>query len=390
MLAAHYRSGYLKELRMGRILRNLESGIEMQLLEKPGNGYGNHSIDLYGDGADSITISRSHWGIYDLAQVWSFVSTDSIAKSMLIGLDNHQDSTAIYLSDEDRPLSVSGDTRIKGVAFVPKSGIRKAYVESRPYSGVEVVYGKINDSGRKLDGLTDAYLGYLKEELKRAGNIDGELQILPTNSLTVGFLDSVQRFRVPKGQVISQQLSGKMILYADSMVVIEKYAKLDNIIVFAQSIKVEEGFIGNCQLFARDSITVGNNASLSYPSVLGIISVDHLVDQAKIDIGKNVKFEGIILSYEDKRSALQTMISIGSSSIITGEVYATGLLKLSKDVKVFGKVSCNRFIMKTPTTLYENFLVDVTLDRKSRSKYYLGSPIFRGKEQHGKILKWLN
>jgi hypothetical protein len=107
-------------------------------------------------------------------------------------------------------------------------------------------------------------------------------------------------------------------------------------------------------------------------------------------LGTNVVFEGIILSYEPKRSALQTLVGLGEKTVVKGEIYATGLIKLEKKIKVEGKVSCNRFIMQTPTTLYENFLVDVTINRKARSRVYLTSAIFTGVSGNKKILRWEN
>ena len=73
-----------------------------------------------------------------------------------------------------------------------------------------------------------------------------------------------------------------------------------------------------------------------------------------------------------------------------GEVYATGFVKMDKPVKIQGKVSCNRFIIQTPTSLYENYLIDIEINRKKRSKYYLGSALFPMKQLQNAILKWLN
>ena len=387
MLAAHYRGSYLKEMRMARLSRNMDSGIAYVLTGNENTSDSLEGLDLFGDQADSVLIAKKKWGIFTLATVKSFVLSDTLKRSFLMGLETTNDALAVYLSDEDRPLSVSGDTRITGDVEVPKAGMRKSYVESRPYSGDQLVYGKIQDSKRTLGGLEKKWITEIEEKL--------DFDPLALSTLTAGdehvsFFAAAKEFDVSRLTKIDNNLSGQITLYSDTTVQISADAKLDNTIIYAKSIVIADGFKGNCQLFARDSIIVGNDVALSYPSVLALISKEKIVDQAKITLGSNVVFEGIILSYEPKRSALQTLVSLGEKTVVKGEIYATGLIKLEKKIKVEGKVSCNRFIMQTPTTLYENFLVDVTLNRKARNRVYLTSAIFTGVSGNKKILRWEN
>lgn len=387
MLAAHYRGSYLKEMRMARLSRNMDSGIAYVLAENENASDSVEGLDLFGDQTDSVLIAKKKWGIFTLVTVKSFVLSDTLKRGFLTGLETTNDALAVYLSDEDRPLSVSGDTRITGDVEVPKAGMRKSYVESRPYSGDQLVYGKIQDSKRTLGGLEKKWITEIEEKL----DFDpSALSALTAGDEHVSFFAAAKEFDVSRLTKISNNLSGQIMLYSDTTVRISAGAKLDNTVIYAKSIVIADGFKGNCQLFARDSIIVGNDVMLSYPSVLALISKEKTVDQAKITLGTNVVFEGIILSYEPKRSALQTLVGLGEKTVVKGEIYATGLIKLEKRIKVEGKVSCNRFIMQTPTTLYENFLVDVTLNRKARNRVYLTSAIFTGVLGNRKILRWEN
>lgn len=387
MLAAHYRGSYLKEMRMARLSRNMDSGIVYVLAENENTIDTLEGLDLFGDQTDSVLIAKKKWGIFTLATVKSFVLTDTLKRSFMMGHETNNDAFAVYLSDEDRPLSVSGDTRITGDVEVPKAGIRKSYVENRPYSGDQLVYGKISDSKRTLGGLEKKWIKEMEDKL----DFDpSQLPALKAEEERVSFFSATKEFNVSGLSRLDHNLSGQVILYSDTVVKISADATLDNTVMYAKAIIVADGFKGNCQLFARDSITVGNNVVLSYPSVLGLVSKEKMVDQAKIVLGNDVLFDGIIFSYEPKRSALQTLVGLGENTIVKGEVYVTGLLKLAKKVKVEGKVSCNRFIMQTPTTLYENFLVDVTLNRKARNRVYLTSSIFTGISGNKKILRWEN
>ncbi|RZM21551.1 MAG: hypothetical protein EOO88_32685, partial [Pedobacter sp.] len=263
MLAAHYRNGYLKELRMIRLVNNLESAQARVLARAMGSGYGTNGTDLYGDGLDSVTISSKAWGVFDLAVVKSFVSSDTLKKAFLVGMDKRSDSVAIYLSDENRPLAVSGDTRITGNVQVPKSGMRKSYAEGRPFSGENMVDGKIRDSERKLKPLSKGYLSELNMALDNPGAL---WRRIPDQDLHVSFFDSVRRFRLSPGEVLSNSFSGHIILFTDSSVVLSSSCRLDGVLLFAKSIRIENGFAGNAQLFARDSIIIGDDVRLGYPS----------------------------------------------------------------------------------------------------------------------------
>ncbi len=225
---------------------------------------------------------------------------------------------------------------------------------------------------------------------KELGRDLSAMEVLSGQNIDASFFGPKKVFSVPLAGKLTGELSGQIVLYSDTSVFVSRAAKLNNVVVYAHSITVEEGFEGNCQLFARDSIIVGDKVVLHYPSVLGLVAKEKTVDQARIMVGKDVSISGVVFSYEPKRSALQTMISLSERTKLKGEVYSTGLIKLGKGVRIDGKTSCNRFIMQTPTTLYENFLVDVTLNRRARDRHYLSSPLFVVKEQQKGILKWLN
>lgn len=387
MVAAYYREAYLKELRAARLERNVGSMLDYTLARH--NSFIEEKsmvVDLLGEGTDSVTLSTSQWGIFELSVISAFISKDTVKTSFLIGLDTRMDALSLYLSDEDRPVLVSGDTRVVGNAAVPKSGMRKSYVENRPYSGDQLVYGKVLESSRTLPALKEEMIRSLQKELDRDIS---KMELLPSQNLNVPFPGKKKVFALPPSAHISGSLSGKITLYSDTTVLISREAKLDNVVVYAHSILLEEGFKGNCQLFARDSIIVGNKVVLHYPSVLGLVAREKTVDQSRIIVGKDTDISGTLFSYEPKRSPLQTMISFSQNTKVKGEVYATGLIKLAKGVEIKGKTSCNRFVMQTPTTLYENFLVDVKLNRRARDRHYLTSCLFAPKEGKKGILKWL-
>lgn len=186
------------------------------------------------------------------------------------------------------------------------------------------------------------------------------------------------------------KLQGKVILVSDTTVIVNAGTLLDGVQIYARSIIIKDGFKGNCQLFARDSIIIGDNCEFLYPSFAGVFKPENSKIQAKISLGNQLRFSGLLVSYESSRSDLQTMISFGKDCKVTGEVFATGYLKMEKGLQVSGKTYAHRFIIQTPATLYENYLIDITLNRKSLSKYYLSSGLFDRGQTNQQILQWLN
>lgn len=385
MLAAHYRSSYLKEIRFSRLLLNLNSATELILADREFQS-DTSVIDLYGEALDSALIEKRYWGMYEQANVKAFFSGDTLQRSFLIGRSDSTDLTAVYLSDEDRPLSVGGHAKIIGEALLPKSGIKQSYVDGKPYEGKELVSGRISNSKRTLPGLKEADVNRWTGDLQK--DLTG-LAFYSGGDLHHSFFSDAKRYRLKPGTILTNHLKGNIILYADTTVTLSAASNLDGIQVYAPFIKVEDGFKGRCQLFASDSISVGNRVRFSYPSALAVIRTASSGDLPKITCGAFFNLQGILFSYEETRSPLQTLIAIGEKSNITGEIYASGIIKLEKGLKIRGKVSCNRFLMQTPQTLYENVLIDVELNRKARSKHYCSGLISSDGKTGKKILQWL-
>lgn len=385
MLAAHYRNTYLKEIRFTRLLNNLNSGVELALADI-GKLEGTKVIDLYADGTDSLVVERKQWGVFDLALVRTFILQDTLKRAMLIGTGT--DSTAVYLSDEDRPLLLGGTTKISGNAYLPKSGVKKSYVDGKPYANEKLIYdGRILHSSRSLKAIDKYMVDKLKAEFTKK---DQQRPLLNEKTITQSFFAATLTFDlIAKANLKNVELKGNIILYADSSITISASAQLEGIQLYAPYIKIEDGFKGNCQLFATDSIVIGKKVKLNYPSVAAVIRTEQSADQPHLVLGNEVNFEGILFSYEAKRSPLQTMVTLGKDTKVKGEIYSTGLLVLSKGTAVDGKISCNRLMMYFSGALYENFLIDVNLNRKARSPYYLSSRLFEPNLQY-KVLKWMD
>jgi hypothetical protein len=230
---------------------NLSSGVHILLRTKDATYLQGKTLNLFNNGDDSVYLKNIHWGVYDIGIAEAFKQKDTLVNvfSTAFGIDSSK-WAAIYLIDEDRPISLSGKTAITGNVYLPKAGAKAAYVDNKAYEGDKrLVVGKIHDSERNLPPLNESRLNLLAELFN--------MQRGPVNK-NQAMDPMIRSFRSPT-QVVNlgnnpyilknTRLSGNVILYADTLLTIDSTAILNDVLVFAKAIVVKSGFHGNCQLF---------------------------------------------------------------------------------------------------------------------------------------------
>lgn len=389
-----YKARYQAKFLSDHLQNNLNSGITILLNSRDSSYNGGRTFSLFNGDADSVSLKKTRWGVFDVCSISSFAGRDTLYK--VFSVANVIDSNkwaALYLIDEDRPLSVSGNTLIHGNVAIPKAGIRTAYVDNEAYTGdPDIIRGKTSDSERKLPPLSASGLEILKKALALAP-AESDLPAV-TDSLNRSFLKPALTYSFGKKvKTISHiSLSGNIILYSDTTINIDSTARLNNILVFAKGIYVNAGFRGNCQLFASDSVSTGNRCFFSYPSCLGVLRLttgNTVGVPAKLNIGENSVCEGIVFSYQEDEQQLPPVISLGKKTTIRGQVYSQGILNLRKGVSIFGSVFTKRFLYQSEFTRYENYLINLSIDSHSLSPYYLSSDLTPVAGSSKKILQWL-
>ncbi|NQX98794.1 MAG: hypothetical protein HRT73_13085, partial [Flavobacteriales bacterium] len=151
---------------------------------------------------------------------------------------------------------------------------------------------------------------------------------------------------------------------------------------------LEKNTKGTMQIFAQDSIWIEEKCQLNYPSVIALIGKGNTEISRKIIIEEDVLIKGVVFLYNENFDRKhQALISIGEKSEITGQVYSSELLELKG--KVIGGVFCKKLLLKTPSSVYENHLMDAVINRKDLSEYFVGVPLTEVIKNQ-RIIKWLN
>ncbi|WDF76611.1 hypothetical protein PQ469_22245 [Mucilaginibacter sp. KACC 22773] len=394
VLAAYFfRGQYLVKSRFDRLQDNLSSGIHILLRTKDPAYLQGKTLNLFTNGDDSVRLKNTPWGIYDIGIVEAFKQQDTLIKvfSTAFGIDSSK-WAAIYLIDEDRSVSVSGKTTIRGDAYLPKAGVKAAYVDNKAYEGDKrLVIGNIRDSQRNLPPLNDIRLNNLAQQFNNPGGTVSKNWHVDTLAGSFRRPANIVNLGNSPYTLKNTRLSGNIILYADTLLTIDSTAILNNVLVFAKAIVVKSGFHGSCQLFASDSISIEKNCRLEYPSCLGLLRYKSptIGFPPQVNIGQNAQINGVIFTYEKEASALPATISLDKKALVNGQVYAQHILSTKDNAAVKGSVFTTRFMYQTAFSRYENYLINLKIDASALSAYYLTSDLTPVASSEKKILQWL-
>lgn len=384
-LYSFYRQQDSKIEHQDRLLNLITSGFELSKSTYLSLGDTVWTDVLYT--GDSLHVQKENWGLYDRVTLTAIYRQDSIKRAFLLGLES-TDSTVLYVSDEDRNLSVSGRTVVIGNAFLPQAGIKPAFVDGKFFEGKEeIIEGKKKFSERALPSID---MQRIQAVIERPDNEVSD-EALYVSQLIRSFKEPTQYiYSSEEIRLANQQVKGNIILSSDTLIHISADCILEHIICVAPTIRVDKGFRGSVQLFATDSLIVADDVHFSYPSALVLYASDDIF-RRELKMGKNCSVAGSILLYEEERSAVPHMLSLGEDNLVTGDLIAFGMLKYTKPLTVRGSTYCYRFITQTPSSLYENFLIDITLDRHARNPFFLQSYAWQQEEKNepNNILTWL-
>jgi len=345
VLLAYSNRLYAIQVRQAaRLLTNADSGINLLLSDSYSLDYNtSKTIDLFGDENDSVDLKKMHWGLFEVGVSKAFSGSKSVSKIIQFGYNpDTLSNAAIYLVDQGRPLSVSGNTIINGNAYLPEAGVKRAYIEGASFSGNQLVNGAILKSAGKLPALNKPILSRLLTYFQPGQSYKQNCIVengLYKDTLIRSYADTTLLIQLNGPyEISSKTIKGNIILYSDTIVIIDASSQLNDVVVYASSVLVKSGFKGNLQIFSTDSIVIEANCQLDYPSTLGIFKMDYKTMQPFIRVGNNSTIKGIIFTYQNASDLKQTKFTLMQSSLLEGEAYVDGFFEANGIVN--GSVTC--------------------------------------------------
>lgn len=379
-----------------RLQLNAGSGLNLLLSQQSLVGLNEKkSIDLYGQGIDSVELTRKPWGAYEVVISKAIFKNTSFLRIAQVGYD--QDTInmySLYMSDEDKPLALCGKTIIKGTAFLPKAGVKRAYIEGQNFIGDKLIDGVTKQSEKALPKFSE-------ELIKNIQSVFSDKQLSESDSIVSIdddlFLDTLENsFLINSLLLISKDrlrisggfYSGNIAIISDKQITVSANAVLLDVMLFAPKVIIEKEFKGNLQIFATDSVIIGKDVTLMYPSVIGLVRNNLSPVIAAIVLNENDTISGSLFAYKKAEDVLkQSGLIIAEKSFIYGQVYSNGYADVKG--KIVGSLMCNKILLKTPSSVYENHLLNVVIDRTKLSKHFVGINLVE-ESAVKKVVKWGN
>lgn len=321
-----------------------------------------NSLVLFGDTSRRVRITKKPYGLLDLITADSNFRGKMLSKTLIVGKDPYQsDSVALYVPDRNQTLYASGNTGIRGNAVLPAKGIQSASIEGKPLKTAQPVSGSLSPSGDSLPSLAPSVI----EKLSILQNLDSLCSIatpiseLYQASTTNADFENILWYGSDADfQISGFEAIGGVGFCSTGTILIQKDAILQGTLVTASRIIVEDGFCGEVQLFAQDSLVIGKECNLRFPSVACLSSNN--VSNLHMEIDEFSSIEGTVLVYQAQLAAQKPSLEVKEGVLIVGQVYHQGKINLLGTIH--GSLYCETFYLKTDRAHYENHLLDNEID----------------------------
>ncbi|OUS03128.1 hypothetical protein A9Q86_01540 [Flavobacteriales bacterium 33_180_T64] len=349
------------------------------------------TIPVFDEDYKSLKSKTSFWGVFEQVYAEVQIKNKTLKKTALVGSQQTNPKTALFLKDNNRPLVIVGHTEINGLAYLPKRGIKSGNISGHSYYGTQHVNGIIKESQKfpMLDVSLQKHINALVE-LPIGNQKEVDYLDINANRKTVNsFSTKLKLVYSDKTIVLSEiELSGHVIIQSDIKIIVEETSKLVDVILIAPSIEIKKNVEGTFQAFATNKISVSENVKLDYPSALvlyGDYKKNDLYQEHILEINANTQIKGSVLCIGNTTpDNYDSQLKIDANVVIEGEVYCEQNLELKGTV--YGSVYTNNFIVKEGGTTYQNHLYNGKVNSKELTKHYVGLVLDNRPKQ---IMKWL-
>ncbi|MGW9686751.1 hypothetical protein [Flagellimonas sp. 2504JD1-5] len=348
------------------------------------------SIDLKQEDGIKTTAIKSHWGIFEKYVVVSQFHKNRFVKTALVGGGMDQDFSALYLKDNDRPMVIAGKAKITGNAYLPKQGIRPGSIRGQFYQFTRPVYGNVKQSTKTLPPLDSEMRAYIQQLQSKVFGMSGNntLRFSSRLQLSNSFKSPTQYIQGDVLRLSGCNLVGNVVVVATHKIMVGNDSNLQDVLLIAPEIEIEDRFSGRLQAIAFNRIEVGRRVNLEYPSALvvdrGSRPNNKERRQPNIEIGSETMLKGIVAYFEKtEENQFFPQVVISKKASVYGEVFCEKNLELKGDV--FGNVTTNAFMAMENGSVYQNHLFGGTINTDFLPQQYVG--LLLNKEKA--VAKWL-
>ncbi|WP_459074557.1 hypothetical protein [Halocola ammonii] len=252
-----------------------------------------------------------------------------------------------------------------GDVYVPNSRVERGYIEGQNFVGNRLVQGQIIDSEFKMDENLSHLKGFISgtsmekfEYSDFSSYIKDSLQnSFATNPIILASNDSIS---------IYSSISGSIAVLSQTAIYVNPDASLEHTLLIAPRVYIGSNFMGKVHVVASEMIEIQERAILEYPSSVSLINEDkELRTEVHFSPQSEIRGTAVLLS-ENKRSSLKI-----DRAKIVGEVISDSYVELKGTI--FGSVIANHFLLETPSSTYEDHLLNATVDSGQLPGQFVGT-----------------
>lgn len=346
-----------------------------------------------------VKIHRGYWGVFEKITSVSQIKNKQFTKTALIGAKQIENiRTALYVQNNNKPLVVVGKTKIEGVAYIPKQGVKSGTISGQSYYGSQLIYGQTKTSST-LPKLASEIISQIK-------SLENQISEIPQSKF-IKFEHSKSyknSFNNPMQVVFSNNdinlnsihLTGHILIQSKTKIVVEATSVLKDVVLIAPEIEINSNVKGYFQAIASKSIRAGSNVQLEYPSALVLNEKQHISQQEvtannsalktpAISVEENAVIKGLLMFIgEEKPNNYKVQVELKENAALYGELYCNQNTELKGTV--YGTVFSNNFIANQSGSVYQNHIYNGSIIINKLPEEYVGLSFNDSKKG---ILKWL-
>ncbi|MCC6370241.1 MAG: hypothetical protein IT236_04475 [Bacteroidia bacterium] len=337
---------------------------------------------------DSIKIQKKYWGAYQLINVQTKNRHKQLKQCGLYGT-NMSGDTGLVVSDNSRPIGLSGKIEFKAACYLPRAGIKPAYIEGQSYQPSSETNSFIKSAPAQIPYPAQVHVdGMANQRITANDGTDSLVSNLPM-VIDHSFTQKTLVWECGLSKLSQLRLKNNIKLICNQ-IEIDSTCHFENILIVANKVRFNQGFVGKVHVIARDSILIQDNCHFNFPSSFVLLPKEEGENTFNtITIGNNCVFFGgiVALGNKENTSSQKVFIKLNASSTINGFVYSSDYLHLQGEANA--NIMASKLLLKTPSAVYENHLLGCTIHPKKYSSV-LAIPFLFQKDTHYLLCQKLN
>ena len=338
---------------------------------------------------DSIAVKKLQWGCYQLISVHAKNVHHRLYKTGLFGCLATTD-TALMVVEQNKPIGLAGNIKFLGNCYLPKAGIKTAYIEGTSFSDLNALRPFIKPAPNAIPEIDETFLKDIELTQSKLNQQTDSLMSFIPDGLNQSFKLKTAVVQQSSILLSSQTLSNNIKLIASNTIIVENTCQLNNVLLIARKIIFKKGFKGIVHAIAKDSIVTEDDCQFGYPSSFCTYNASSQnstnLNVKGIFFGETCCFQGSLLAVNSKSSVSKSMIKLNKKFQLIGSAYSTNYCDIQGNI--YGTVICESILLQTPSAVYENHLLNCLLDPKKYGAHLVLSNWFTTKQKEYVCAKW--